>query len=429
MKESGTMKKTVCRTRIKSVLAELKKIGGALLLSSSPEIQKSADQHHDFFQNSDFYYLTGSLGRDLILVLSGAKGEATLLARPRDPVRELWDGKTDEPRDLAKALGVKLEVSKDIERDSLSRLRGAVRLYYSNQLGSLSQRVANRLLERPLHERRGFPKDFGDAHDFLGELRIIKTKEELGAIYAAAELTADAMGLALELLRPGAREFELAATFEYAVKMEQAELAFNTIVASGPNAATLHHRAGPRVLKRGELVLLDCGARVSGYCADVTRVFPVGADFNPLQAELYDIVHSAQLAAIKKMRPGATIGAAYDAAAKELTIGLVELGVLRGKVSNLISKKAYLPYFPHGIGHGIGVDIHDGGRYARDTVLKTNMVLTVEPGLYFSKKVKKVPACGVRLEDDVVITRTGNQILTQEIPIKRTDVSNFLVPA
>jgi Xaa-Pro aminopeptidase len=200
--------------------------------------------------------------------------------------------------------------------------------------------------------------------------------------------------------------------------MNSAAIGFNSIVAAGANAATLHYEALAAKIRKEDMVLIDSGAQLNRYCADITRVLPASGMFSQIHRIIYEIVLQAQLAALKKVKAGVKILTIYDAAAEVITEGLKELGVLKGPLKALLKKKAFKPYFPHGIGHSLGLDVHDLSqlRGNNEAVLEAGMVFTIEPGLYFSKSISNVPACGVRIEDNVLVTKSGCEILSPGFP-------------
>ena len=252
----------------------------------------------------------------------------------------------------------------------------------------------------------------------LAELRLYKDPHEVKLIQHAAKVTSDAICLAIQATRAGMREYEIRATLEGAFQQHGCEVGFQSIVATGKSAATLHYVTANRILRRRDLILLDCGAEYQNYSADISRVYPVSGRFTDEQAELYNVVLDAQKAAINKIKDGVKIATVYMAAARKLTAGLRRLKVLHGDTANLIKKGAYLPYFMHSIGHSLGLDVHDIGKLRGNNraTLRKGMVFTVEPGLYFSKPVKDIPACGIRIEDDVLVTSNGCKILTRDCP-------------
>lgn len=401
----------------------------ALLLSSAPQVRKSRDTYYPYRQDSDFYYLTGSGSQELTLLVTSNGGTPVLIAPPADPVKSLWDGPQVNPRSIAKSLGAEVVTAKDPRKEVMSRLKGVDTLYYQNLQSTLGWEIANELASTPSHERVKLPKSFKHSDVLIEPLRCHKEPHEIRLMCKAANVTNTVLHLIAAQIQPGVKESDVANTIEYFIKMAGCEVAFSTIVASGPSAAVLHYQAHSRTAKRGEMILIDCGAQFEMYAADITRTLPVGGKYTPLQAELCAIVLEAQAAAIKAVRHGARIGSSYNAAARVITEGLIDLGVLRGKVSALMKRKAYKPYFPHGIGHTLGLDVHDIGavRGNNEAILKKGMVITIEPGLYFAKKTGKIPACGVRIEDDVLVTGHGCKVLTEGFPKELGEVEELLI--
>jgi Xaa-Pro aminopeptidase len=258
-------------------------------------------------------------------------------------------------------------------------------------------------------------------------LRLIKDAAEVDGVKAAAKLTEDGLRTALEFMAPGVREEQLAAAFEFRVKYNGGELAFESIVAGGPNAAVLHHRAGTRKLKSDELVLFDIGARLAGLCGDLSRTVPVSGRFSPLQARHYDAVLAAQSAVLSFLRPGRNLLDINAHAEGALLDEALKLKILKGSRGKLLKAKAIKKYYPHSIGHSLGLDVHDPQRYPglKNLVLEPGMIFTVEPGLYFRERCGKFPASGVRIEDDVLITKTGYKFLTT-FPREREELEALL---
>ncbi|NLF25668.1 MAG: aminopeptidase P family protein, partial [Deltaproteobacteria bacterium] len=398
------------------------------LISSAPEKYKSRGTGLPYRQDSDFYYLSGTTQKDLTLLISSTCKHPLLILSKPTPSKILWEGAPENPKKIASAIGAELVFSNDIKTEVKKRLNGVQRLYYQNTPGTCGWEVAHELMMLSSWYRRGYPKEFHHSDALLEPMRLIKTRAEVALIKESIDITHAALTGIMPLMQSGAKEFEIAAALEYYFRACGAEVAFPSIVASGPSAATLHYDKLSRTLSKGSLLLIDCGAQRRMYAADISRVFPIGAKFSDAQKELYQIVLAAQLAAIKKIRPGALIKSVYQKAAYTLTEGLKDLGVLRGRVSTLFEKQAYKPYFPHSIGHSLGLDVHDiGDLRSNDTsVLEEGMVLTVEPGLYFAKKTAKLPACGVRIEDNVLVTATGNEVLSRRIPKAVQDVEAML---
>jgi Xaa-Pro aminopeptidase len=402
--------------RIKKALALLK---GAprketLVVSSNPGAIRSRDTHYPYRPNSDLYYFTGSSAEDLSLVLRPhAEDPVVLLAPPEDNVKNLWDGTPVAVKPLARALKARLITTTEPTRQIVGLLRGSDAAYLQSIPGTVSAAVKHDLSTRRSVSLRGLPGALMEAEHFTGRMRLLKDSAEVIFIKKAAAVTGGALQNALPLVQAGVQEREIAAFIEYFYRVHGAEPAFNSIVASGVSAATLHYRSLSRRLKKGELLMIDTGAELDMYASDITRMIPVGGVISPALRDLHDIVLRAQLVAIKKIRPGIPLTDIYNAAARELVHGLKYLGILKGDVSSLIKKGAHKHYFPHGVGHSLGIDVHDATPAGQEAVLQKGMVITIEPGLYFQRPTGALPACGVRIEDDILVTSRGHEILTE----------------
>jgi Xaa-Pro aminopeptidase len=391
----------------------------AVVVSSAPSVVRSRDGHYPYRQNSDFYYLTGSNEPDLTVFLRSARKRPLVVAPKPDPIKVVWEGRPREDgRALARRLGADLIETSDPMKEILALLPGVSEVLHQNSLGTTSGALARKLADTPSHLRGSLPVRLAHIDAILENLRLFKEPCEIAAIQRSAAITNRALHETVPFMHPGQTERTIAATIEYWFRLQGASPAFNTIAATGPSAATLHYHHLDRPLKRNDLLLIDCGAEHQMYCADITRCVPVGGVFEGIRREIYTIVLAAQEAALKAVRPNVAIQKVYDAAARELIDGLVSLGVLRGKTSSLLKKGAHKPFFPHGIGHSLGIDVHDVGnlRGNNAAILKTGMVFTIEPGLYFPKPIRRVPACGVRIEDDVLVTESGGEILSRGFP-------------
>lgn len=410
--------------RLKKKFNDCRDYSSALLLSSNPLMTRSRDDFHEYRANSNFYYLTGDQSQDLALLIAKPLKRPVLFMRRRTPKELLWDGGLPNMKPLAEELGADLVIADNMRKEILAHLKDCNHLYHDNFPGTLSWSIARELIEIPSHERGNLPLHFSHCDAVLIPARMHKEKYEVDLIRRANEITNEGLLYIAPRLDPGLTEAHAARTIEYVFRMNDAATAFGTIVAGGAEAAVLHHRASDRKLKRGEMVLIDCGAEYKLYCGDITRVVPCGGTFSPEQRDVYEVVLAAQKAALKNVRAGVKIAKAYDAAARVMTEGLIELKVLRGKASELFEKKAFLPYFPHGIGHSLGIDVHDVGnlRGNKEATLEAGMVITVEPGLYFPKKIGKVPACGVRIEDNVLVTAKGCEILSAGFPKELSEI-------
>ncbi len=422
--------KDLYKSRIRKVIKTLlaTKTPSALLVSSAPFAPRSRDTFHPYRQNSDFFYLTGSLEPAQHLLISTEEEKPLLFTEPVNAHKVVWDGKPVSPKPLARSLGATLETVSDIPQEIKKKLRPIHSLYYQSESDPQVFRMVNELFGLPSHQRLTSPRSFHHVDTILEPLRVRKSRHEISEIKRAAEVTWESLQHTAQMVEPGLREHEVLATLEYHMRLFGCEPSFSTIVASGASAATLHYQAHTQKLKKGELLLLDFGAEYNMYAADVTRMLPVTGTFTGILAELYDCVLEAQLKSIAAVRSGVTIQKVYNAAARVLIDGLKDFGVLRGNTSALLEKRAHLPYFPHGIGHGLGLDVHDVGRLrgTNKPKLQEGMVFTIEPGLYFPRPVGKLPACGIRIEDDVVVRKSGCEVLTRMIPKERSKIEDLM---
>ena len=405
-----TKRKKRIATAIKLLKAE--KCAAAMLIGSAIPKIKSLDQHYPYFQDSNFFYLTGSQLQGSLLLLK-SDGSKTLFTRPVSKTQELWEGKVEDPKKLAKLLGTDLVFSENIRKEITCRLSGMEKLYYPVSSFSFATKTVNYIIS---HQPFSFTPNFSDSNIIMSQLRLYKDPDEITLIKEAIEITKGALYLVQDLISHGVYEYQIRAALEYYLKIQDAEPAFDTIVASGKSAATLHYTKCDAKLKRNDLLLIDIGAKFKGYNSDISRTYPVNS-FSPLQKDLYDIVLAAQLASIKKVKHNAKIKSVYLAAVKVIAQGLKDLKVLRGSLEQIIKKKTYLPYFPHSIGHSLGLDVHDLGslRGNPDAKLSKGMVFTIEPGIYFSKKTKNIPPLGIRIEDNVLVKEKNSLLLSKEI--------------
>lgn len=400
----------------------------ALLLSSALPAQRSRDVSYPYRQNSDFYYLTGSTLKELVLLVSPRMRTPVLFALRADKSRIMWEGKAPGPQQVAQQIGAELIVTADPAKEALARLKGIECLYFDSQVQSIPAKIVRQLMLKPPHGRVSLPARFAASDLIMDPLRLFKEPEEIALIIKAAEITSLALHGSLPYIQAGISEIQLAAMLDCLFKLEGAEAAFSTIVACGKNAATLHHSPAAAKLKNRDLVLIDCGAQYKMYCADMTRTLPVDGVWRGAQKDFYEIVLSAQRAAISAIRPGVKVHSVHHAAAREITAGLLELGILKGRVSKLMAEKAYKPFFPHGIGHSLGLDVHDAGpiRENEAAALEAGMVLTVEPGIYLPKRTAGHPPLGLRLEDDVAVTRRGAAVLSGGFPKTAPEIERLL---
>ncbi len=406
-------------------------IGAAVaILPSAPIAVRSNDVEFIYRQDNDFYYLTGFAEPESVALLApGHKdGEFVMFVRPRDRERETWTGRR------AGVEGAMLEYGADkaytldeFDRVLARYLEGVERVYYP--LGH-NERINARVLElmrgaQAMRPRTGSgPIAMLDPRELIHEARLKKRPEELDAMRRAAAISREAHIEAMRRARGGMMEWEIEAVVDYAFRSRGASgPSYPSIIASGPNAATLHYIHNDRRMAAGELLLIDAGCEYDFYASDVTRTFPVGARFSEAQRALYSVVLEAQRRGIEAVRPGVRFDDVHEAALRVLVEGMIDLGLIKGPLDDALATSAYRRYYMHRTSHWLGMDVHDVGLYrmgGSSRVLEPSMVLTVEPGIYIAADDDNAPQAlrgvGVRIEDDVLVTADGHEVLTATIP-------------
>jgi Xaa-Pro aminopeptidase len=415
----------------------LEAIGDAVaVFPSAPLAIRNRDVEHPYRQDSDLYYLTGLDEPESVLVLTNQheKHRVVLFVRPKKREREIWDGPRAGIEGAVQAFGADVAFPIDELAKRLPDYLGNVeRLHYrlaQNDQADTQLFDCLNLLRRG--ERRGVaaPEAIIDPSVHLHEMRLRKSQDELATMRRAAAITKEAHLRAMQITRPGMHEYEIDAELLHVFRKHGSERpAYESIVGSGPNATILHYRAGDRVMKDGELLLIDAGCELGYYASDVTRTFPVNGKFSDEQRAIYEIVLHAQKGGIDTVKPGVTLQAIHDRAVRSITEGLVEIGLLEGDVDGLIEDKKYEPFYTHRTSHWLGMDVHDVGHYYVDgepRPLEPDFVLTVEPGIYIATDAEGVDerwrGIGIRIEDDLVVTEGGNDVLTGDIPKEIDDV-------
>jgi len=403
---------------------------GVLVLFSTPTAIRNNDVEHEYRQSSDLFYLSGFDEPDTVLVLSAVaeKEKFVLFVRPRDPERETWDGRRAGVDGAVKDFGADAAYPiAELATRLPELLLGATELHYA--LGRHREQDDVLLVAMEGARRRGrrgatYPTRFVEAEVVLHEQRLFKTADELDVMRRAASISAEAHVAAMKMASPGVNECEIDALFRGIFRKNGCERpAYEPIVGSGPNATILHYRRNNRVMNDGELLLIDAGCELEYYASDVTRTFPVNGRFSPEQRQLYDIVLEAQERAIDKAKVGATLDEVHVASAEVITRGLIALGMIEGPFEEALKEQRYKTYYMHKCSHWLGMDVHDVGAYYRGgkaRPLEPGMVLTVEPGIYVSENAtgpaERYRGIGIRIEDDVLVTATGNEVLTAHIP-------------
>lgn len=402
------------------------------VIPAAHEVTRSYDTEFKFQQDPDFYYLTGFPEPDAIAVIDpkNKKSPYTLYVRPRDPLMETWYGRRQGVEGAVKNYGADRAFSiEKFAADLPKLLDGHDKLYYRFSVDkALDQQILQYLSGQRVRRLKTAypPHTIIDPTIITGEMRLHKTPKEVELMQVSADIAAEAHILAMKKVKPGMNEGQVEALMEAYMKDKGASgVAYNSIVGGGDNATILHYVENNMPLKDGDLILIDAGAQYKGYASDITRTFPVNGKFTPAQREVYDVVLDAQLKCIEATKTGNTVKKRQEYSIELLTEGMVKLGLLKGKTSDLVKKKAYLKYYMHGVGHYLGLDVHDAGRYFSDQEAKHSrpfapgMVLTVEPGIYVPPDDKTAPAkyrgIGIRIEDDVLVTEDGNRNLTAKV--------------
>lgn len=409
--------------------------GSVLFLPTVAEAVFAADVHYRYRPDTNIRYLSG-FEEPCALLLASNGGEAdglTLCVQPQDEQALIWTGPRAGTEGAKTAFGADHAFPLDTSFEQLAaHLRVAERFFYAYSANpQINERVLSTLASVNVERRRrgGSALAIEDAREALGELRVVKSKEELGLMRKAAQVSAQAHQASMEQLKPGMAEYEIEALLEYEFRRGGcAAPAYGSIVAGGVGATILHYTANDQPLADGDLMLVDAGGEYGGYCADITRTTPVGSSFTKAQAALYDIVLDAQSAAIDACVVDSSVEAVHQAALRRICEGLVELSIVEGSSEEVLESGAFRPYYMHNTSHWLGMDVHDAGSY-RDSSgprpLEANMVLTVEPGIYIRPDApapEGFGGIGIRIEDDVVVTEGAPEVMTDGAPKIRAEV-------
>lgn len=425
----GQLKSVVHFAERRARLAATLPLNSVLCVPAAVEITRSRDTEFAFRQDSDFTYLTGFPEPDALLIMQkSASGDISelLLCRPKDQLAEIWQGRRFGPEQAAKQFGLPAIANTALETELLNALNQKSTLVYAQ--GTYSEfdaLISSTLATLRKYPKRGYaaPTQTLDLRPIIAELRLFKDEAEVALMRQAGLISAEAHAKAMQVCKPGLWEYQLEATIRHHFAMQGArECGYNTIVGGGENGCILHYTDNNAQLQDGDLVLIDAGCELQGYSADITRTFPVNGKFSTEQAALYQVVLNAQYAACAAVKPGNSSKDTLAAAVFELTKGLLELGILTGELEVLIAELACKKYFIHGLGHWLGLDVHDVGAYKVNDVerpFEPGMVLTIEPGLYIpagSDCDAKWWGLAVRIEDDLLVINDGHLNLTDTVP-------------
>lgn len=417
--------------------------GSAAIIFAAPERTRSADSEYPFRQNSDFWYLTGFNEPEAALVLiksDETHSHSVLFNRVRDLNAETWFGRRLGQDAAPQKLGVDRALPYDDIHQQLHLLFNGLDVVYHAQ-GQYDYAdsivfMALDILRSGSRQNLRAPATMTDWRPWLHEMRLFKSPEEIVVMRKAGEITAKAHTRAMERCRPGMFEYHLEAEIHHEFTRHGARYpAYNTIVGGGENGCILHYTENESPLKEGDLVLIDAGCEYYGYAGDITRTFPINGKFSPAQRTIYDIVLASQYKAISLLTSGRSIRDANEQVIRIMLQGLVEAGVLEGDVEQLMADKVHQRFYMHGLSHWLGLDVHDVGNYGsstRDRLLEPGMVLTVEPGLYIAPDAD-VPAkfrgIGIRIEDNILITEQGCEILTAGVVKDPDDIEALMAGA
>mgnify|MGYP001828052815 FL=1 len=412
--------------------------GGIAILPAAPVRTRTRDIEHRYRQDSDFYYLTGFAEPDAVAVLAPGRdnGEYLLFCRERNKEKERWDGSRAGPDGAVELHGADDAFPIDDIDDILPGIiESCPRVYYTMGMYSdFDARVTDWVKSLRGRESRGVhtPQEFVALDHLLHDMRLYKSRTEVSAMRRAARVAVNAHKRAMKFVRPGLMEYEVEAEFIHEFRRNDAWVSYSPIVGGGANSCTLHYVENNAELRGGDLLLIDAGCELDYYASDITRTFPVNGRFTPEQRAVYEIVLEAQLAAIDKVRRDNHWNDPHDAAVKVITKGLKKLGLLEGTLPRLLKDGAYREYYMHRTGHWLGMDVHDVGDYKVGDewrLFEPGMALTVEPGIYLPAS-RKIPAkfrnIGIRIEDDVVVSSNGADVLSKGL-VKEPDAVEALM--
>jgi len=394
------------------------------ILPAAPVRHRNGDIEYAYRQDSHFYYLSGFPEPDAVAVLVPGRPQAEylLFVREHDAVRESWDGPRAGTDGAVERYGADDAFPiADIDEILPGLMEQRSQIFYS--MGThpdFDPHVAGWVNGLRVQARQGAggAQEFVALSHVLDDMRLYKSRAEQASLRRAAKIAVGAHRRAMRFARPGRMEYEVMAELLHEFRSRNADISYHPIVGGGANACVMHYRSNDQPLCDGDLLLIDAGCELDYYASDITRTFPVGGRFSPAQRAIYEVVLEAQLAAIDKVRAGNHWNQPHEAAVRAVTSGLVDLGLLKGRVAKLVKDQAYLQYFGHRTGHWLGMDVHDVGDYkvgGEWRVLESGMALTVEPGIYI-RPAARIPKefwnIGVRIEDDVLVTNSAPEVLT-----------------
>jgi Xaa-Pro aminopeptidase len=410
-----------------------------IIVRAATQKIRNRDAHYPYRQDSDFLYLSGFSEHDAMIVLlpRGISGHSILFCRERDPEREMWDGSMVGVEGAIEQFGFDeaFPVS-EMKRRLPSMLRGRERIYYDlGKDSEFDQILIGWMNDFRARTRKKFlaPDEIIALDHSLHDMRLFKSRTEITAMRKSARIAARAHQRAMQLCKPGMNEAEIHAELLHTFTRHQCEASYVPIVGGGANACVLHYVANRDTLNDGDLLLIDAGAEYDGYASDITRTFPVNGKFSGPQRDLYQLVLEAQLKAIDEVRAGNPWTHVHETAVEVATSGMIDLGILKGSLDEALEEEYFKGYYVHNTGHWLGLDVHDVGEYEIDghsRVLEPGMVLTVEPGIYIPPDAMTVDetwrGMGIRIEDNVVVTRNEADVLSSDICKTIDDIEELM---
>ncbi|EOV8959138.1 Xaa-Pro aminopeptidase [Cronobacter turicensis] len=427
--------------RRQALLAKMAPASAALIFAA-PEATRSADSEYPYRQSSDFWYFTGFNEPEAVLVLiksDETHSHSVIFNRLRDKTAEIWFGRRLGQEAAPAKLGVDRALAfNEIDEQLYQLLNGLDVVYHAQGEYPYADAIVFTALDklrRGARQNLSAPATLTDWRPWVHEMRLFKSPEELAVMRRAGEISALAHIRAMQTCRPGMYEYQLEGEILHEFTRHGARFpSYNTIVGGGENGCILHYTENESQLRDGDLVLIDAGCEYKGYAGDITRTFPVNGKFTPAQRAVYDIVLESLETALRLFRPGTSIQDVTGDVVRVMVKGLVRLGILKGDVEQLVAENAHRPYFMHGLSHWLGLDVHDVGFYGpdRSRILAPGMVITVEPGLYIAPDAdvpEEYRGIGIRIEDDIVITETGNENLTASVVKSADDIEALMAAA
>ncbi len=412
------------------------------ILPAAPMRTRNNDVHYGYRQDSDFHYLSGFPEPEAVVALIPGRpqGEYVMFVRERNAEREIWDGKRAGPEGARRqyAADDAFPIT-DIDEILPGLIESRTRVYHTMGVyHDFDQRIVSWVNTLRAQARSGAhpPQEFVSLDHVLHDMRLYKSRRELALMRRSGQIAAGAHVRAMKFCRPGRGEHEVMAEIVHEFGRHAADTSYYPIVGGGANSCVLHYNDNNQPLKAGDLLLIDAGCEHEYYASDITRTFPVSGRFTPEQRAVYNVVLAAQHAAFAKVKPGNHWDEPHNAAVRAITQGLVRIGLLKGPLNSLIRDGAYKRFFMHRTGHWLGIDVHDVGDYKVGDewrIFEPGMVLTVEPGIYIPAGSKGVPKAfwniGIRIEDDVAVTRNGCEVLTDGVPTDADAIEKLMAAA